>query len=292
MKETFDGTTLLEDSFTIKDSVVDNTHINRSRSQYSGGLKGALYSVNDDGYGNQILTKIDNNQVVFGGAVSALERIFNVTANAKPLTVNDSLDINKGISGVDAQSFIALFGVGSGGSTMDFVGVEATSAKRNNVPTPIPLRVGAAVTGPDADKYFMKLDKNDGTYWWYLKEFNSVPIIKTLWKDASEEYEDGTEVMADIQDSIKTEGIECFAECTLFMNTNDAREYWDAVGELDVARYNTMGLYSGQKVEVPTAGSGEWDYVNVRLMCYLNFNNRAVTTRTESTFIYRLYSLV
>ena len=67
------------------------------------------------------------------------------------------------------------------------------------------------------------------------------------------------------------------------MNTNDVREYFLATGNLKMARYNTFGIYTGEKV-----GN---EYGNVRLYAVVNFNNRSLDTATSSSYIYRIYSL-
>jgi hypothetical protein len=252
-------------------------------------FKGILHELNDDGFGNPLFKKVGENTIVVGGAILALERLCNTTATFKPATLNTIYSINQGVSGNNALSYISCFGVGTGGSALDFGNIQATDIKAREVPSLIPLRYGATVTGTDSDKYFLKKLNGDGTtYSWYLKEFSSAPVIKSLWKDAGEDI-DGTEITTEIYNSVRTEGIESFAEFIIKLNADDVREYFSAIADLDMARYNSLGLFTGQKVDI---GSGVYDYVNVRLFSYLNFDNKSVRDRTETEYRYRIYSLI
>lgn len=254
-------------------------------------FKGVLFEEVQDDFGRDVLRKVSDNTVVMGGAILALEHLCNAEATFKPATLNEILDINASIAGSNPDSFITCFGVGIGGSELDFGNVKVPDVKQRNIIDLIPLRSAANITGPDAAKYFMKKQNADGTtYSWYLKEFEKPqPTIKSLWKDAAEPDTDGTEILGEIYDSTRTEGIECFAEFEIKLSVNDVREHFESIGELDMARYNSLGLFTGQKVDV---GDGTYDYVNVRLFSVTNFENRSVAVKTESLFYYRVYSLV
>lgn len=253
-------------------------------------FKGVLFEENDDGFGNPILRKVNENTVVLGGAVLALEHLCNATATFKPATLNTIHNVNPSVQGDNSQSFIKLFGVGIGGAALDFGNVKAPDVKQREILDFVPLRVGEAVTGTDSNKYyFKKLNQDSTTYSWYLKEFEEEPTIKSLWKDAAEANTDGTEILEEIYNSERVEGIESFAEFTIKLNVNDVREYFESIGELDMARYNSLGLFTGQKVDV---GDGVMDYVNVRLFSVVNFENRSVKDKSEAIFKYRVYSLI
>jgi hypothetical protein len=268
---------ILKDYFRLTESI--------SKPQY----KGILYEKVDDGFGHVILKKIAENTVVVGGGILALEHLCNATANWKPATLNEIYSINSGVAGSNASSFVALFGAGNGGCGLDFGSVVAKDIKSRDVPTLLPMRTGAALTDADAGRYYMKKDNGDGTFNWLLKELTAGPVIKTCWKDSADPDVEGTEVITEIYDSVRTEGLETFAEFNIDFNIYDIREYYESIGELDMARYNTIGLYTGQKV---TLGDNSVDYVNVRLFSYINMNNKPLTDKTTSEYSYRLFSLV
>lgn len=249
---------------------------------------GVLYERNKDAFGNTILKKVGVNTVVVGGAIQSLEHLTNVDANWKPKTLNEIYNINKDVASNNMNSYIALFGVGTGGSGLSFGSIAEKNIKLRDVPNLIPLRTTSLISGDDADKYYFKKDNDDGTYSWYLKEFDVAPVIKTCWKDSLEEDVDGTEVIDEIADSSRTEGLQSFAEFVLSFNTSDVREYYEYIGSLDSALYNSIGLFIGQKVQLP---DGSYDYVNVRLFSYLNIDNKSVRVKTASEYVYRILSL-
>ena len=252
-------------------------------------FKGVLYERYTDDFGNEILNKVGENTVVVGGAIEALEHLCNTEATWKPSTLNQIYNVNPDIPGNNMNSYIALFGVGVGGSGLSFGSIVEKDIKRRDVPELIPLRVTDTITGDDADKYYFKKSNGDGTFNWYLKEFSVEPVIKTCWKDSADDEEDGTEVTSEIYNSERTEDLQTFAEFILDFNTKDVREYYESIGSLDSARYNSIGLFIGEKVELE---DGTFDYVNVRLFSYLNIDNKSVKIKTASQYVYRILSLV
>ena len=252
-------------------------------------FKGVLYERYVDDFGNEVLNKVGENTVVVGGAIMALEHLCGFDATWKPATLNEIYNINPDVHGDAKKSLIALFGAGTGGSGLSFGSIVEKDIKRRDVPDLIPLRVTDTLTGDDADKYYFKKDNGDGTYSWYLKEFSIDPIIKTCWKDSADDEEDGTEVTSEIYNSERTEGLQTFAEFILDFNTKDVREYYESIGSLDSARYNSIGLYVGEKVQLE---DGSFDYINVRLFSYLNIDNKSVKIKTASQYVYRILSLV
>lgn len=122
-----------------------------------------------------------------------------------------------------------------------------------------------------------------------MKEAEQVPVIRSLWKDAATEEEDGTEITEDISASESLNDVECFAQYKIKLLQDDVRSYFNAMGMLSMARYNTIGLYTGEKVTLP---NGKYDYVNVRLFSVVNLNNEPLDERKEITYYYRIYAMV
>lgn len=259
-------------------------------------FRGVLYR--DDGldaYGRPIFTKVNENTVTLGGAIFALEKITGQEASFKPNTLNSILNVNN--IGYDynlANTTIALFGCGIGGAALDFGNVYDPNVKQNNVAELVPMMVAENdLTGTDSDKYMMAttINTTGGTTLkcWYLKEAEQVPVIRSLWKDAATEEEDGTEITEDISASESLNDVECFAQYKIKLLQDDVRSYFNAMGMLSMARYNTIGLYTGEKVTLP---NGKYDYVNVRLFSVVNFNNEPLDERKEITYYYRIYAMV
>lgn len=278
---------LLKDQLNLSALIEDYN----SRAKMSEPMfKGVLYEKLDDGYGNSLLKKVGENTVVVGGAIMALEKLCNVSAQWKPKTLNELYNLNTSVPSVSKDNnYITLFGVGTGGSGSTFGTIVEKDIKRQDVPDLIPLRVTDNLSGEDADKYYFKMTNSEGVPTYYLKEFSTTPIIKTCWKDSADDEHDGTEVLEDISESDRTEGLQTFAEYLLDFNTKDVREYFEANAHLDNARYNSIGLFTGEKVLLP---DGTYDYINVRLFSYLNIDNKSVRIKTASQYVYRILSLV
>lgn len=285
-----DAIRLKPDHLLFGDDIEEKTSKSSGYSQVPG-CKGILYEVTgEDCYGNRILKKIGENTVTVGGAILSLEMLCGVEATWKPKSLNEIHNIDTDlVVKSSTKSKIALFGVGTGGSGLEFGSIVEKDVKRRETPGIIPLRSGAVLTGDDAHLYKFKKDNGDGTFDWYFKEFADPPLIKTCWKDALDEDADGTEVTDEIEDSTRTENLQTFAEYLVNFNTKDVREYYEAIGSLDHALYNSIGLYIADKV---MREDGTYDYANIRLFCYLNIDNKSVRIKTASQYIYRILSLV
>jgi len=279
------GREIIRDHFVLcGDQLTDVKSRLASAKKQGKMFHGELYEKTHDSYGHPILQYVNSNTVVIGGAILALQKISGITSGFMPPALNEKYGIN--INGVPTgNNQILLFGCGIGGAGLDFGNVKAPDIKQNDVAGGlIPMRFGADLVGDDAPKYFFKHNNNDGTFSWYLKEFDEGSQIRTQWKNAIDSEEDGAEITADVSESDSTDGIESFLEVNISLNSNDVREYFEAQGNLSQARYNAFGFYSGEKVND--------EYANVRLFSTVNFNNRDVTVKTTSSFAYRVYSLI
>lgn len=274
------------DPIMIKDRMVanDDLIITNKLNSECASPHGRLFQVLGVQNGRRVVKEIACNTVVVGGAITALENLTGATATWKPSTLNDIYNVSATPNGAPK---LALFGIGTGGSNLDFGSVISPDIKQRDIIQPIPLRYGESLTGDDAEKYFMKVVNTDGaTNSWYLKEFSSIPVIKSCWKNSANTAEDGTEISSDIYDSKNTEGIETFTELQIDMNTLDGREYFEGTGALTSARYNTFGFYTGSLNAEGT------EYADVRLYSVVTFNNRSLDLQSKSSFLYRIYSLI
>ena len=280
----------------LKDHMIPYDKMVNSQSRKTTGkfAKGVLFREDQDSYGRTIFTKVAENTVVLGGAIAALEKLAGVEASFRPNTLNAIMNVNDGYEYHINSTPIALFGCGSGGAALDFGNVYDPDVKQNNIEGLLPMMVSSSgtLTLTDAEKYMFKtsISTPDGTplTCWYLKEFDLEPSITSLWKDAPSEDEDGTEITTDIADSESENGVESFAQFRLVLRDQDVRSYYEAMGMLPQARFNSIGLFVGEKVTI-----GDYqDYVNVSLFSVLNMNNEALAKRKTITYIYRVYALI
>lgn len=278
----------------LRDAMIPMDKMMPKKGQTSKLARGVLYR--DDGldaYGRPVFTKVAENTVVLGGAIAALERLTGVEASFRPNTLNSILNLNPGYEYHIHSTPIALFGCGIGGAGMDFGNVYDPDVKQNNIMELVPMMVSAnELTGTEADKYMMRttVSTPDGTALncWYLKEFDTTPKIMSLWKDAPAENEDGTEITADISDSESENGVEALAQFKLVLTDADVRSYFEAMGMLSMARFNSIGLFVGEKVTI----GDRVDYVNVSLFSVVNINNEALAERKTVSYYYRIYAMI
>ena len=129
---------MLKDQFALQSELQKSN--NNSPTKGTPLYKGILYERCDDGFGNPLLKKVGENTVVVGGAIESLEHLCNIDANWKPKTLNEIYNINANIAGNNMSSYIALFGVGTGGSGLSIGSIVEKDIKRRDVPDLIPLR--------------------------------------------------------------------------------------------------------------------------------------------------------
>lgn len=263
--------------------LVDSFSTNDSMSIQS--LTGVLYAVQKDEYGRETLKEVNHNTITVGGCIETLKAITGITPVWQPKTLNQIYNTNADVSGSGVEK-VALFGIGTGGSEMNFSSVVAKNDKSINIPDMIPLRTGESIIGDESDMYALKVANMDSTFNWMLKEFSSGSKVTALWKDSADAEVDGTEITDDISGSSRPEGVSVLAKFPIHLNVHDAREVFEKNGEIDMARYNTLGLYTGEKVKLE---DDTYDYVNIRLFSYLNFRNKDLNSPTDSSYLYVIY---
>jgi hypothetical protein len=245
------------------------------------------------------------NMIVLGGSLYTLFRLFGVTSD---LTVANLEDIYSDVKlenelspSTDAinNKHICLFGVGSGGCGEVSTNVYPVKYHSRELDSMIPLRQTAnALSTEDASKYWFKrkVTVNGVQKTAYmLKTFEYTPEIKVLWRDgelgADGERADGSEVGNDVHTTpdSNTTGIDTFVEIVLKISINDIREYYNDLGSIDQARFNTIGLFTGTKTKL-FSDQEVYDYRSVKLFSKLNFNNEMLVLRKDLTVSYRIYT--
>lgn len=259
-----------------------------------------------DEYGNLIFK--NSNTVVLGGSITALEKLAGTQAAYRTPTFNSIMNYHPMGHPQTAEedwadepnSFLSLFGVGTGGAPDTFGMVYSPDFKQTNITDIIPFRVSSTnsldVPGilPGQDnllerkKYTARMQSGNN-YYWYLKRFEKAVEIRSLWKNAPDLNKDGTEILsdADVTNGPDGTGIESFAECTIRIDPNDIRPYFEASGNIDMARFNTIGLFTGREHVVTDDYS---DFTNIRLFSVVTFDNESVKIAKETTYVYRIYS--
>lgn len=230
------------------------------------------------------------NQIVLGGALFILEKCFNVEAPIKVDYLNNIMGINTGepIEEIyPKETGVCLFGVGVGGCGDASRSVVDVKYYDREIFDMIPFRItDEEFTGADINKYWFKRYEENGKISYFLKSFESKPEIKVLWKDG-EEGEDGSEVESGVHNTQRTEPIETFVEMILKINKKDCREYFEINGDIDAARVNSIGLFTGI---MSTNEYGEPEYKQVKLFSKLNIPNEMLVLSKDITIVYRIYT--
>lgn len=232
----------------------------------------------------------EENQIVLGGGLFILEKLFNVES---PLTVEYLNDI-MGIAAENPieekypkETCVCLFGVGTGGCGDAYNSVMDVKYYEREIFDMVPFRVtDEEMKGADVDKYWFKRRESDGKTSYFLKRFEQTPEIKVLWKDG-EEGEDGSEVDSGVHDTQRTEPIETFIEMILKINKKDVREYFEINGDIESARINSIGLFTGN---LQNLENGDKDYKQVKLFSKLNIPNEMLVLSKDITIVYRIYT--
>lgn len=252
-------------------------------------LAGYNHYIDDNGIsqlGEVIFEK--ENQIVLGGAVFILEKLFKLKSSVALRTLNDIMSINTG--GTNAPDnypegrHIQLFGVGTGGSGDTINSIKPVQFYEDTIQDMVPFKLTASpLVGADQQKYFFKKEmpeyENKSAY--YLKAFNSLPALKILKKNGVDG-EDGAPITESPHAGSDPTPIETFVEMVLQIDKKDIREWFTATGNIDLARINSLGLFTGIKVND--------DFKDVKLFSKLNIDNEMFRKLKTLTFIYRIFT--
>lgn len=272
----------------LRDNINSNDKIEPMRiKSKQGNLKTKIIGL--DSLTKEVLFETEN-QIVLGGALFILEKVFNVNS---PITV----DYLNNIMGIAAENpieekypkntAVCLFGVGIGGCGDSSLSVVDVNFYEREIFDMVPFRVtDDELNEEDKEKYWFKRKESDGRTSYFLKKFEQDPTIKVLWKDGDED-EDGSEVSSGVHDTARTEPIETFAEMILKITKRDVREYFEINGDIETARINSIGLFTGIK---QTLSDGTEDYKQVKLFSKLNIPNEMLVNNKDMTIIYRIYT--
>lgn len=266
-------------------------------------FKGKLYkhegplNQNVDDWGNPIFEHVNDNTVVLGGAVLALRRLFGSSTGYMPETLNMQYNVNQDVYVDESATTIALFGVGTGGASAEKFGdVVDPDFKQKSIVDWIPFRVSDSpvLNAADASKYYFRRQFSSAPsvqYGWYLKEIDNVGDveIQSRWKDTVDATGTGALITSDVSGSDSGNLIETYGECILKITEDDIKPYFEFSGDLTMARYNSIGLFTGYKQQI---SADYTDYVGVNLFSVVNLDNVSVKIPTECTYLYRIYSAI
>lgn len=266
-----------------------------------------------------------SNMVPIGGCQFAMEMLFGVkgTQFTVPTLYNDNSSIDTHLAGLPDSSIpttvydvpggtktviynngnlVQLFGIGITGTAENDITVHNVDYRENSLNinrvttdgltlhgTMIPFRhTASTLSDNDKLKYFGK-KTTGGVTSYYLKRFESDPVIKHIWKTGEDV---DSEVLVSSSDvwSNNTEAniIESFTEFILRITKEDVKEWFIAQGQEDRTRINTIALFTGQYVKNADGSIG--DYRDVRMFSKLNIPVEYLSLTKDLNLVYRVYT--
>lgn len=230
----------------------------------------------------------EENQITIGGALFILEKLFGVEAGLYVENLNNIMGVaaNNQPSDNPKDNVVCLFGVGIGGCGDSIRSVKDVKFTDREITEMVPFRVtDEDLDESEKDKYWFKQVTDNKTRY-YLKTFETEPVIKALWKDGEGD-EDGSEVESGVHESGRTEPIETFVELILKISKKDIREYFEIYEDIELARVNSIGLFTGCK---RILADGTKEFQQVKLFSKLNIPNEMLTLSKDLTIVYRIYT--
>ena len=279
---------LPKDSLAIKDLVSNKL---RNKSPFRTEI--SAY----DEFGDVLFT-LEHNMVVIGGAITVLEKMWNIRSSLVIDTINNINQISPAVQSttelLPQNDYVCMWGIGIGGSGDAFGSVrdvkyyEREIGQNGQSDEFIPFRcVTTSLEGEDVQMYTLSKTVGTGFTAYYAKLFDSEPFIRSLWRDG-QDGKDGTEVTDGVHNTQRSEEIETFVEMHMKINENDVREWFEMNGNIEQARVNTIGLFTGRLVD---NGAGGYNAQNVKLFTKFNFDNEALNSVGKTiTFCYRIYA--
>lgn len=256
-----------------------------------------LYKDNDgiSHLGEQVIEP-QHNKITVGGILHILKLLFGVDSKLDIKTLNELLGIGtSGVKDLNSQKLVFAFDVGLGGCGSSYADEKEVLDQENIVKNIIPFRIvdSEEELGDMKDKYWFKKRLESGKLAYYLKTFEAVADIHTLWKDGITADADGNPVAGNPADSTRTEGMESFAEIVLRISAQDLREYFELFEPTGAkyARFNTIGLCVGQKgtLNGGDENDGDAEILDCIQFSILNFSNEMLHFEKDLSIIYRIY---
>ncbi len=234
-----------------------------------------------------------HNEILLGGSLYALEKMFNVSSGVHVDYLNNIMNIaTDGPSITEKyprENAICLWTVGIGGCGDSRKDIKAVYQQQRELNQIIPFRVVQEpfVEGMEEyEKYYLMRQLEDGKYAYYGKVFERTPVITPLWKDAAKDV-DGSAVTEADYTSTRNTPIEVFAECVCSIEKDDFREWFDLYDNIEEIRFSEIGLCTGV---LSRTEDGRPDYKQVRQASCCHFTNEPLHMEKDMSIVYRWYS--
>ena len=161
----------------------------------------------------------------------------------------------------------------------------------------IPFRYTANdLTEVEQTKYFGKKQLDDGIMAYYLKRFETEPVIRHYYKTTDDaDYIDAVDNT--VWSSFSKSPIDTFTELVLKINSRDVKQWAEANDGLESCRVNTVALFAGVYNPFGYTGTDSMgqnivlgpDYQNVTMFSKLTIPVEPLQLNKDLDIIYRVY---
>lgn len=309
----------LKDTVSFKDNLDQKAGL-WARTEVIGGYG----EIHHNPFGKSTLDEVifrTHNIVPIGGTSYVLEKLFGVKETQIDIpTMYDTNHIGRANSAVPTETYITptgdkaiiyrmghlvqLFGVGITGTSENDISIyepdyreyDITMTKVNPdgltiTGTMLPFRFTQETLDSNERKQYFGRKETDGITGYYLKKFESEPIIKHIWK-TGEDIDD--EEIIDPNDiwnnAYGANAVESFIEISLQVNKKDIKEWFTYLEQEDRARINTIALFNGEYVKDASDPSDYGDYRDVRMFSKICINPEYLNLAKDLNLLYRIYT--
>lgn len=314
---------LIKDRFHLKDGIAIPSSQNSglwARTEVIGGY--GDFQINPTGkstVGEQIFGT--HNMVPIGGVSYTFEQLFgsaesqitiptmyeeNGIGLADSLAPTETFQTPNGTKSIIYRygHMVQLFGVGITGTAENDISVYPVDYREKNINlskvnsdgltvtgTMLPFRYTAeTLNSTERTQYFGKKVDNDGVTGYYLKKFESDPVIKHTWKTGEDVDDEVLVSSSDVWDNTAGKNaVESFTEIFLKVSKKDIKEWFIALEQKDRTRINTIALFNGRYSKDSSDPTDYGDYQDVRMFSKMCINPEYLTLSKDLNIIYRVY---
>ena len=309
---------LINDRLSLKDDVRPNGLW--AKTEIIGGYGDII----TDEFGLTSLSEVtfrQHNIVPIGGVSYVMQNLFGVTENQIEIpTLYSEAGIGAPDSAAPTETYqtpdgtrtviyryghlVQLFGIGITGTGENDVTIYSPDYREKSINLTKTNKDGQTVTGTmlpfryttgelstaEKKQYFGKKKSSDGYTGYYLKKFETDPVIKHIWKTTADTDNETLVSSSDVWSNASgLNAVESLTEMYLKLTKKDVKEWFDSIEEPTRTRFNTLALYNGQYVKDTAVSSDTGDYRDVRLFSKFCINPEYLNLSKDLNIIYRVY---
>ena len=202
-------------------------------------------------------------------------------------------------------NIVQCFGIGTTGVAENDVTVHPVDYREKSIDvqkvnldgntvygTMLPFRyTSETLSKDDRKKYFGKRKDDQGVTQYYLKRFETAPVIKHIWKTGEDVEEETLVSSADVWSNASgLNPVESFVEIILKITKKDVKEWFILLEQEERTRINTIALFTGEYVKDDTDPTDDGDFRDVRMFSKLTIPVEYLSLNKDLNILYRVYT--